>query len=170
MGKLIAVGRIYAASPERGAGPAEEREEFWVSLATKLKVENLDARLDVFDHTTRFDLKILKNVVACHHDFVEWIYSATKGLNPKVNPRRHSSFASKYLHFHRPNMFPIMDSFATAGLFHKAGPVSYERFCNEFEKAELCAGEKTLREIDSELMTAGRAALSASRKMKSAKE
>jgi hypothetical protein len=170
MGKLIAVGRIYAASPERGAGPAEARPKFWESLAEKLKAEDLDARLEVFDHAARFDVKMLKNVVFCHHGLVEWLYSATKELNPKVNPRRHPSFASKYLHFHRPNTFPIMDSFATAGLFHKAGPVSYQRFCNELIRAELYVGKKTLREIDSDLVIAGRDVLNANPKSKSTKE
>lgn len=170
MGKLIAVGRIYAASPQRGAGPAGAKSNFWKTLAERLKAEGLDARLASFDHATRFDADILTEVVSCHHDLVEWLHSATKELHPGGEPRRHPSFASKYLHFHRPNIFPIMDSFATAGLFHKFGPVSYERFCSEFVRVGLWIGGKTLREIDSGLTTIGRDFLDPKRKVKSTED
>lgn len=87
------------------------------------------------------------------------------------NVHSRASFVSKYLHFHCPSVFPILDSLAEAGIRLKVNEkmpkaefagehVSerYERFCRAMR--QLMESEKyggmSLRQIDTYLVQAGR--------------
>ncbi|WP_415921951.1 hypothetical protein [Tateyamaria sp. SN6-1] len=185
-GKLIAIGRIYAASPERGAGkPRDETRDVFDVLADALCASDIDAKLDGIPADWRYDhgTDMAAYVHDLHKHFVETLQSSISEhcVAPKtgagIKGRAYTSFASKYLHFHRPNSIPILDSIARHGL-HAAGraaglvadrpglkaPVtyrSYARYClfwDGFAKASADANW-TQRSIDTALLDLGRAEL-----------
>ncbi|MCV2863861.1 hypothetical protein [Defluviimonas sp. WL0075] len=132
-GKLIAIGRIYAASPQRGAGrPSDKGVDFFAHLGRSLVHLGLDEMLASVGELDRpDDESVLKRSVGIHDALVQFLEKASRELTTgKV--RKQASFASKYLHFHRPNAFLIMDSRARAALRHLrcGGNMSnYEEFC-----------------------------------------
>ncbi len=142
-GKIIAIGRIYAASPERGAGKAPaEGSAVHQAIAEQLKSKELDRKIKSIDFEKKIcNPDILTQVVEAHTFLVDEIVKAIEKwrvdnkYHTKPAPRRHTSFASKYLHFHRPNAFPIMDSLAKTGL-RCAGQSKtfrdYKHFCEVF--------------------------------------
>ena len=166
-GKVLAIGRIYAASPERGAGQMKsDGMPLSQAIGDKLKVSKLDKYLGEIGPLHRIDDEdTLTKVVKLHSYLVDAVVSATclwtsnkKPRNSKL--RKHPSFASKYLHFHRPNAFPIMDSFAKAGLKcsgSKGNIDEYGQFCRAFLLNATEQGELwTPRSIDTELVRRGR--------------
>lgn len=164
-GKIMMIGRVYAAAPERGAGAAKVAG---VSLAEAIAKELARSRLDEMLHSIPFDERfsppLSGKVVELHEYLVNLIFEVTEEWrNPTDDgkkPRRQASFASKYLHFHRPNAFPIMDSFAKAGLNCAGIPGvlnDYKRFCSAFAlHLRPMQTEQTLRQVDTELVTRGR--------------
>ena len=77
-----------------------------------------------------------------------------------VKVRSNRSFVSKYLHFHLPNAFPILDSVAVAGLREneiKVDAGNYEKYCQAILRFanDKMPGE-TLRAIDHCLYADGR--------------
>lgn len=166
-GKILAIGRIYAASPERGAGQMEPEDvTFTKALALELKASTLDRMLEDIDPMSRIsDADTMNRVICAHKYLVAVIAETTSNWPPfvrqnKSKPRQHVSFASKYLHFHRPNAFPILDSFAKAGLKcggSKGNIDEYGRFCRAFLSNASKQGELwTPRSIDTELVRRGR--------------
>lgn len=166
-GKVLAIGRIYAASPERGAGQANpEDTAFTKALAEELAGSRLDCMIEEIDPLSRIsDADTLKQVISTHTYLVTVIADTTAAWPPfvrqgKRKPRKHVSFASKYLHFHRPNAFPILDSFAKAGLKccgSKGNIDEYDRFCQAFLSVALEQSEIwTPRSMDTELVRRGR--------------
>lgn len=120
-GKITAVGRIYAAAPERGAGSGREPGSLSHAIAIRLANSPLDERLDAIAFADRFSDANRAQIVQAQQFFVDEVARATRGWSVSGDdadwsPRNQASFASKYLHFHRPNAFPIMDSYAKAGL------------------------------------------------------
>lgn len=167
-GKITAIGRIYAAAPERGAGSGRETGSLASSIALRLENSRLDTMLDAIAFADRFSDANLASIVEVHQLLVDEIAQATRDWSIAADdegwsPRNQPSFSSKYLHFHRPNMFPIMDSYAKAGL-SCAGLTgsfdTYERFCAGFARhAERQKPEWTPRSIDTDLVIRGRAHL-----------
>jgi hypothetical protein len=167
-GKITAIGRIYAAAPERGAGTGRGKGSLSQAIAVRLAKSELDKRLDAIAFSDRFSETNRSQIVEAQQLLVDEIARATRGWSISGNdsswsPRNQLSFASKYLHFHRPNAFPIMDSYAKAGLacVGLKGPFStYERFCagiaRHVEEQDL---GWTLRSIDAGLIDRGRAHL-----------
>lgn len=165
-GKLIAIGRIYAASPERGAGKPQEAETLFLKIGERLNLSSIDVDLcSIGGAGPLTDGCVFTDVIKLHTLLVEEIKAATKKWSSSINnpaswPRANRSFASKYLHFHCRDAFPIMDKFAIAGLRcsgFKGSYATYEQFYTkimEFAKAK----DKpwTLRSIDSELVEIGR--------------
>jgi hypothetical protein len=136
-GKVTAIGRVYAAAPERGAGRGISPGSLAETIAKRLAVSALDQTVDSIGFADRFSQQLVGKVVEAHQLLVGEVAAATrewseKGADAAWFPRNQASFASKYLHFHRPNAFPIMDRFAKAGLacagIHGALD-AYERFC-----------------------------------------
>lgn len=164
-GKITAIGRIYAAAPERGAGRGREAGSLADVIARHLAASPLDAQLEAIPFAERFSDSIQNQVVETHKLLVQAIVKATlewttATYDPNWSPRSQASFSSKYLHFHRPNAFPIMDSYAKAGLACagvKGQLNTYERFCDGI--ARHVDGEDsgwTLRSMDSALVDRGR--------------
>jgi hypothetical protein len=164
-GKLISIGRIYAASPQRGAGKAkQEKPEFFEALGEALKECELDDMLKVipFDARISNDEVSLKLVLDTHEYFECTLRSAIKKwrIVSESKPRRQILFASKYLHFHRPNAFPIVDSIVKLGLRKegvKGAFLSYKEFCTKFVGyAEKHGQDWTPRGVDTVLLSKGR--------------
>lgn len=167
-GKITAIGRIYAAAPERGAGSGREASPLAHAIAARLLNSPLDELLEAIAFAERFSESNRAQVVQAHQLLVEEVAIATREWSTAFDdedrsPRNQASFASKYLHFHRPNAFPIMDSYAKAGLLCAGlnGPFdNYERFCAGFAKhVEDQVPDWTPRSIDTRLVERGRAHL-----------
>ena len=168
-GKLISIGRIYAASPERGVRPSwYDGTSFVEHLGRQLKKSNLDERLSSLDAAGFFELDP-EQPVRVHRWLVKELrgwFESTSDSNARTRPRKareHRSFVSKYLHFHRPNVFPIMDSFATKGLRaagHRVSGQNYCTFCPKIRLFGLVQERRlmTLRELDMYLVEQGRLA------------
>jgi len=165
-GKITAIGRIYAAAPERGAGTGRSPGSLADAIAARLSRSSLDEELDAIHVADRFSSTLLECVVAAHGLLVaeaatatrEWsLASESVGWSPRVQ----ASFASKYLHFHRPNAFPILDRYAKAGLTCAglAGNFdTYERFCGGFARHVADHDpDWTPRGVDTGLVLRGRA-------------
>ena len=118
------------------------------SVAKHILSKQIDARLKAIDYS-------LVNEIAM--------------ISLKGKPRNFYSFASKYCSHHKPDRYPIYDSYVEKMLTHyeaedkfggfdKAELKSYERFIQIIEKFRLFYGlEKySLREIDNFLWLAGK--------------
>jgi hypothetical protein len=165
-GKVMAIGRIYAASPERGAGkPKEPGTPLVECLGQRLSGSTIDDMINNIEFNDLFSEKIIASVIDAHNYLVEEVVSATCGWSSFSNnedwkPREQASFASKYLHVHRPNAFPIMDFFARAGLKCLGQPGSfdaYKSFCEALLKhTKTLNGDWTPRSLDRTLVKRGR--------------
>jgi len=164
-GKVTAIGRVYAAAPERGAGRANSPGPLAKTIAKRLAVSALDQAVDGISFADRFSRQLVDKVIETHQLLVDEVAAATrewseKGADADWSPRNQASFASKYLHFHRPNAFPIMDRFAKAGLACAgiSGALdTYERFCEGIlQYLDVQEPSSTPRSIDMVLVAHGR--------------
>lgn len=165
-GKVLAIGRIYAASPERGAGKAQpDAGLLGEAIGRALRDSELDAKLDAIPFQARLAPAMVPELVNAHKLVVDEVSRATKKWSIKATtktwePRTHISFASKYLHFHRPNAFPIYDQYVRAGLqcANGKGASTYEGVCRGVLKAMArTSGDWTPRSIDTWLVIMGKA-------------
>lgn len=164
--KMIAIGRIYAASPERGAAKNQKATVNVVrAIAESLVNSGLDGKIREIGFLERISPELFEKVTSVHELLEKEIYTATdewakigQGGAPKI--RHLESFVSKYLHFHRPNAFPIMDRFAKHGLRsagEKGAFGGYKSFCSAFLRyAEKQSSDWTPRSLDSRLLEMGR--------------
>ncbi len=177
-GKLIAIGRTYSASIERKAGkPKPGKPTFFEHVSKCFAASKLDAHLAKLPDDGRIDDgriddgSVFENVIECHKYLVNLIKKSTK--NWKCDERDENwkaeekgSFASKYLHFHKPNAFPLMDSIAKKGLQReglKGASKDYKNFCSKVVdfsegkgKSKYKCENWTPRHIDNELRNIGR--------------
>lgn len=127
-GKIIAIGRIYSASPQRGAGrPKAGNPDVFEAIAAAICADGFDDCLKNLPTDMRIDQSHIDGVVQVHARLKSIVFEATRinnersaeskaGSDTPWKPRYHPSFASKYLHFHRPNLIPIYDGIAATGL------------------------------------------------------
>lgn len=165
-GKVIAIGRIYAASPERGAGKGRHPSQtIFAAIGETLAGSNLDHKLQAIGESFFEDDGVASKVVELQHDLVERISQtitrwSTNSVSNSWIPRAQKSFASKYLHFHLPNAFPIMDGFAKTGLRSNVTTGSidtYAKFCAAMlDHVKSQIGPWSLRGIDTRLVLQGR--------------
>lgn len=163
-GKILTIGRVYSASPERGAGKARDKStSLFEHIGNKLAASNIDARIKGINFDDRITTQsVLTKVCEAHSDLVRLIRSAATQWNGgSVSPKKQHSFASKYLHFHRPNAFPLMDSIAKKGLktakVKGASSGCYRRYCLAvLEYSAKFDEEWYPRKIDAELLKLGK--------------
>lgn len=96
--KVALVNRVYRTNLRFGGKDAEWR------IAEHMTAAALDHAFVGLDGTERFSEATFQSVVKAHQDLLSVVWTATK--------RTEVSFASKYLHFHFPRLFPIYNSFA----------------------------------------------------------
>lgn len=112
IGKLMLIGRTYSASVERRKTRGhikDERQalEVIIEAAEAIAESKCAAMLASIGMDDRLTIDRLPEVVAIHLELCRAL--------AKANNRENSSLASKYLHFHRPEFFPIVDSYVREG-------------------------------------------------------
>ena len=109
--KLLIIGRVYAAEIERNHNNTP-REKLYKNLALKLKRGGFDKQLAgvkrSIKNIDRINNSNLKKVLAVH----KWLMNQ---IHNSGGPKEAISFASKYLHFHLPNVYFMYDSRAPKG-------------------------------------------------------
>ncbi len=167
--KITVIGRVYAASPARGMATSDEAD-FVLSLAAHLVANRHQIDEPLQDLREQSFPACFADAVALHKFFeglvvgfsAEWQEQSKRKRKVRSRP----SFASKYLHFHAPNAFPILDRFSELGVFGICPTVRtkeasrYEHFCAALralmERPEF--KNRNLRSIDTELLRHGRLA------------
>jgi hypothetical protein len=107
VGKIWLIGRSYAAAIERGALSNYKGDSFYrYDVAEKVKVvgAELDRRIATLKGEPKVTKELLKEVIETHN-FLTGAFCTITG-------KENRSLASKYLHFHVPNVFYIYDSIA----------------------------------------------------------
>jgi hypothetical protein len=110
-GKIELIGRAYSAAPSRGV----TIEGFYRGLADAVVANGarIDAAIAQARRTGRINWETLPEAVEAHRTLsnviVAFILENRDGNSDRGIGHR-DSFSSKYLHFHAPGMFPILDS------------------------------------------------------------
>ncbi len=109
--KVWLIGRSYAAAIERGAKSAYKGDEFYKHVVGK-KIKSigkeLDKRISFFSEQEQVTKNLLGKIAETHNYLTKVFYDIS-GMDNR-------SLASKYLHFHVPNVFYIYDSRAIASV------------------------------------------------------
>ncbi len=109
IGKVWLIGRSYAAAIERGAKDAKEKGDLFYVDAVAKKIKDVGVELDGRIASLRSEPKVsedlLGEIVETHHFLTKVFY--------EISGKENRSLASKYLHFHVPNLFYIYDTRAT---------------------------------------------------------
>lgn len=105
--KMLLIGRAYAATAERGrsAGSAAKssNDDFYThDLPHSLRASDLDAILATLGRLSRITEENAPEIIRAHTVLMNVLRGLT-GINKR-------SLASKYLHFHQPDLFFILDS------------------------------------------------------------
>ena len=117
--KVWLIGRSYAAAIERGRKQADSdnptpNDVFYTEkVAPALISSDIDDRLNNLQQYDRINEQSISDTLTLHKYLV--------GIFNKLTGQRKRSLASKYLHFHRPNLFYIYDTRAVNG-FRKIRP------------------------------------------------
>lgn len=101
--KIWLIGRSYAAAIERRKNVGENSDNFYeITVADKIKKSKLDDCLDSLPIQIVDPWRDLGSVISIHKHLMDLFHDLT-GLDKRA-------LASKYLHFHRPDLFFIYDS------------------------------------------------------------
>ena len=141
LAKILLIGRVYAAAIERRKTKADsdQNDHFYINnVAPAIQ----DSRMDEWLHRARASVP---GTQAGFATLVE-THEAVTRLCRKISGLEKRSLASKYLHFHVPQLFYIYDSRAVEAMrdFSKLLPRASRTAGNgdnEYRKfAEKCAG------------------------------
>ena len=109
VGKVILIGRAYAAAIERRKNKTEENDNFYIDkVAPMIKNSKLDDYIGQLKSESEVNEKNIADILKLHFYLTELIKEITE-----QNKR---SFSSKYLHFHLPNLFFIYDTRAVKAI------------------------------------------------------
>lgn len=125
----------------------------------------IDAALAKLEHS-KFSQKTLPHVVQIHTILDHALCEQLRKKVSKLQVHSRASFVSKYLHFHLPSLFPILDSVAEHDVKRRIGRLPeaqfndlkenqrYERFCRAILLLRCAAAfeGKSLRAIDDILL------------------
>jgi hypothetical protein len=112
--KVWLIGRSYAVAIERGKSADVANDEFYqTDVIEKMINSDMDEWLFALPDRMTDPWRELGQVVAVH--------KALMDLFTELTDKRNRSLASKYLHFHRPDLFFLYDSRAKAAA-GKASP------------------------------------------------
>lgn len=108
--KALFIGRIYAAAIERRRNKSKDiNDNFYTNkVVPTFRKSNLDKHFFKLKKIKKLSADNIAQVLETHHYLTATIYNITK-----LDKR---SFASKYLHFHFPDLFFIYDSRAVIAL------------------------------------------------------
>src|SRR4030042_2803230 len=100
--KILLIGRTYAAAIERRKNAEETSDDFYeVTVVEKIKNSKLDNWLASLPNQIRDPWQTLGTIVTIHKRVMDIFFELT-GLEKRA-------LASKYLHFHKPDLFFIYD-------------------------------------------------------------
>ncbi len=106
LGKVLIIGRTYAAAVERRKNKSEtvgNGDDFYINTVAPAFIKsNLDRQLAELSQLKKLNADNLQRVLEVHYSLTKMLFEITK-----LNKR---SFSSKYLHFHLPDLFFIYDS------------------------------------------------------------
>lgn len=103
--KLWMIGRTYAAALERRQHPIVSTDELYTQVADALSL-HLDKRLAKLKQSGNLSPANFAMMLSLHQELTEWFAVESEKADFPVK----RSLASKYLHFHLPNVFPIYDA------------------------------------------------------------
>lgn len=107
--KMWLIGRAYAAAIERMKDAKKEPGSFYLKkVAPTIQRSKIDKWIGSLKHIKKIDQESLPQIVEVH--------AKVMALFRKISGDDKRSLASKYLHFHRPDLFYIYDSQAKKGL------------------------------------------------------
>lgn len=138
--KIWLIGRTYAASIERRKNTNQDsipNDEFYKNIvANKILRANVDEYLNKLPkgNNKNTNLDNLEDILSAHYKITQLFYEITE--------LKKRSLASKYLHFHFPNLFFIYDSRAKNALSkltkskikknqYKEADSVYAKFCQD---------------------------------------
>ena len=124
--KIWLIGRSYAASIERGAkdkNNEKQEESIYEKIVPKVFSEYREKIDEALSKTSKSDLQQ-----------IFYTYDLVLKCFNKITIKWHRSLTSKYLHFHQPDYFYLMDSRAKTGLQNVLEALSIN---NRIEKAEI---------------------------------
>ena len=140
--KIWLIGRAYAAAIERRKSKnGFKGDAYYIKrVVPKIKKSDIDELLSSLDNIARVDLENIDKVLRVHYEVVRLF------KNISGDKSRKRSLASKYLHFHKPQLFFIYDSKAKKalgklkGITKKSSPSKlkaddeYSKFCEKCMK------------------------------------
>ena len=104
--KIMLIGRVYSASVERRRQGGLKANKFYLTkVAPAIRKSKMDNWLDSIREFDRPTLENSAEIIAIHKKVTNLLNDIT-GMNKR-------SLASKYLHFHLPNLFFLYDSRAS---------------------------------------------------------
>lgn len=114
--KTWLIGRTYSVALERRKGASESNEVYYrEKIPNVFKDSSLDTWLSTLPEDKGLTTELLTDVLKIHADLVDYL-KANLGSDGGNEGLKRTSFCSKYLHFHRPLLFPIYDARAVQGL------------------------------------------------------
>lgn len=109
LAKVWLIGRAYSVALERIKKKMVNNDSYYIdTIAPAFLNSRIDTYLNDLSNIKEIDSNNIQQVLECHYYITKMIYDFTND-----NKR---SFASKYLHFHLPNLFFIYDSRANTSL------------------------------------------------------
>lgn len=107
--KIWLIGRSYAAAIERRRNGKHGSDDFYIeTVGPTVAASNIDTLLSSLPRRPAAPVEHLAKTIKTHKKIMDLFESMT-GMEKR-------SLASKYLHFHRPDLFFIYDSRAQAGI------------------------------------------------------
>jgi len=146
LGKIWLIGRAYAATIERGRkGSHLPNDKFYTDIVWP-RINSKNSGIDEMFDDLRKDSST-KNILKVHRKLAE--------LFKEINGKMLISLASKYLHFHFPDLFFIYDTRAVkavsmlSGIAGRAGRNQFPESDNEYRKFyEKCSNVRDAIEND----------------------
>lgn len=168
--KLWVIGRTYAAALERRKKRIATTDELYQEVADRL-CEKLDADIARVKRFTALSPEALKEVLYLHNKMIDYLKAEREA---QTFPQKRS-LASKYLHFHLPNLVPIYDSRVSTEIVKlvqtsrkkdfeavdisryedaakNVGDAQYRNYCLRLMALKECLQIESLRELDSFLL------------------
>jgi len=152
-GKIWLIGRAYAVAIERNAGPDFNLVQGLNKVDNKL-FSDLDQAIEDIKKYEYVSFDNLCDVLCLHERMVGLIKEVIRAGDGNESPGSKRSLASKYLHFHAPNMFFIFDSIAARNLNNVIREKGLRGRVNEYkgEYGKICVANKKCADVDQEYL------------------
>lgn len=145
--KIWLIGRSYAAALERRKNASESSDRFYEEVVTeKIRKSELDAWLRALPLKMTDPWNGMRQIIDTHKHMTD--------LFEEITALKKRSLASKYLHFHRPDLFFIYDARARRAINRivpLASAPAIEAAYYDAEYLRFCRQAQCLREHIKEL-------------------